>query len=182
MQRGVETLDTYLKLLLQVLELRYIASLLFAIRKSCGIRIRCDYIQGQQRKPFIFALSKQVSMPKSLTKMSPFCKSIHPKRKVRKALCECFFFSLSELIKKRKRKKDCRYESSQAPKAAMLPCSLLAVGSSSLACPWNPTVDPPTRHLTQVSIVQRPQKHTRTIFFVHQNPRKKVGGGWIGEG
>lgn len=57
MQRGVETLDTYLKLLLQVLELRYIASLLFAIRHSCGFRISCIYIQEQQRKP-LFALSK----------------------------------------------------------------------------------------------------------------------------
>lgn len=52
MQRGVETLDTYLKLLLQVLELRYIASLLFATRESCGIHIRCMYSQEQQRKPF----------------------------------------------------------------------------------------------------------------------------------
>lgn len=50
MQR-VETLDTYLKLLLQVLELRYIASLLFATRKSCGIHIRCMYIP-RAAKPF----------------------------------------------------------------------------------------------------------------------------------
>lgn len=33
MQRGVETLDTYLKLLLQVLELIYIDSFLFATKK-----------------------------------------------------------------------------------------------------------------------------------------------------
>lgn len=51
MQRGIETLYTYLKLILQVLELRYIASLLFATRKSCGIHIRCIF-QEQQRKPF----------------------------------------------------------------------------------------------------------------------------------
>lgn len=48
----------------------------------------------------------------------------------------------------------------------MLPCSLFAVGSSSLACPWNPTVDPPVKHLSQVSIVQATtEMHTHYCFL-----------------
>lgn len=71
-QRGVETLDTYLKLILQVLELRYIAFLLLHT-KSCGVHIRCMYIPRAAKKAFKYLLfSKQVSVPKSLTKMSPF--------------------------------------------------------------------------------------------------------------
>lgn len=64
------------------------------------------------------------------------------------------------------------YESSQAPKAAVLPCSLFAVGSSSLACPWNPTVEPPARHLTQVSIAQMTTQ-TSAQYEVHQIERQK---------
>lgn len=90
MQRGVETLDTYLKLLLQVLELRYIASLLFAIRKSCGIRIRCIYIQEQQRKPFYTCPVRTGINAKELNQDEPFCKSIHPKRKVRRPFVSVF--------------------------------------------------------------------------------------------
>lgn len=125
-------------------------------------------------------------MPKSLTKMSPFCKSIHPKRKVRRPFVSVFFFSLSVMLRRgKKREKDCRKKSSQAPKAAaVLPCLLLAVGSSSPACPWNPTDDPPGRHLTQVSIVQvTKETHMHNVFFVcalktkGRSKRKKKGGG-----
>lgn len=58
----IETLDTYLKLLLQVLELRYIASLLFATIKLLFTSDACKS-QEWQRKPFfffVFAVSKQI--------------------------------------------------------------------------------------------------------------------------
>ncbi len=63
----------------------------------------------------------------------------------------------------------------------MLPFSLLAVGSSSLACPWNPTVDPPVRHLTQVSIAQATTKTHLHNFLRTKKPRLKEqqeGGRW----
>lgn len=104
MQRGFETLDTYLKLLLQVLELRYIASLLFAIRKSCGIRISCIYIQAAKKTFYICPVKTGINA-KELNQDEPFCKSIHPKRKVRRPFVSECFSPLSLLIS---RKKDCR--------------------------------------------------------------------------
>lgn len=86
MQRGVETLDTYLKLLLQVLELRYIASLLFAIKRAVVFTSDVCISQEQQRKPFYICSVKIGINAKELKQDEPFCKSTHPKRKVRKAL------------------------------------------------------------------------------------------------
>lgn len=91
------------------------------------------------------AFFKMGNNPKELYHDEPFCKSTYPNRK---ALCECLFCSPCFLVSEKSE------ESSQAPKAAVFPCSLFAVGSSSLACPWNPTIDPPARHLTQGSIAQ----------------------------
>lgn len=54
MQRGVETLDTYLKLLLQVLELRYIASLRFATRKLWYSHQKHVYPKSSKESLFIF--------------------------------------------------------------------------------------------------------------------------------
>lgn len=68
MQRGVETLDTYLKLLLQVLELRYIASLRFTTRKLWHSHQKHVYPKSSRESLFIF-LSKHVSVPARLTRV-----------------------------------------------------------------------------------------------------------------
>lgn len=103
--------------------------------------------------------------PKELNQDEPFCKSTYPNRK---AVVNVFFL----LFLIFSRKKTHTQESSQAPEAAVLPCSLFAVGSSSLACPWNPTVDPPARHLAQVSIAHK-STQTRAQSFVHEMERQK---------
>lgn len=67
----------------------------------------------------------------------------------------------------------------------MLPGSLLAVGSSSPACPWNPTVDPPARHRSQVSIAQtttQPHMQFFSFFFFFCTKAKKERGRSTGVG
>lgn len=69
MQRGVETLDTYLNLLLQVLELRYIAYPHVCNQKAVVFTSDACISQYEQESLFIFALSKWVLMPKRLTRV-----------------------------------------------------------------------------------------------------------------
>lgn len=104
MQRGVETLDTYLKLLLQVLELRYITSLLFATRESCGIHIRCMYSQEQQRKPFYICSVRTGVNAKELNQ-SYFVNPHIQRERFERPFVNVFFFFLSLLIRKKKKEK-----------------------------------------------------------------------------
>lgn len=69
MQRGVETLDTYLKLLLQVLELRYIASPPVCNQKAVVFTSDACISQEEQRKLFYICSVKMGLIAKRLTRV-----------------------------------------------------------------------------------------------------------------
>lgn len=92
MQRGVETLDTYLKLLLQVLELRYIVSPPVCNQELWYSHQMYVYPKSSKESLFYICSVKTGINAKELNQDEPLCKSTHPKRKVRRPFCECFFF------------------------------------------------------------------------------------------
>lgn len=104
----IETLDTYLKLLLQVLVLRSIASLLFATIKLLFTSDACKS-QEWQRKPFSLYICCVKADRCQRASPELFCKSKTSKAIGSKALGEFFFPPLLFLDDSgREKKKDCR--------------------------------------------------------------------------
>lgn len=83
------------------------------------------------KKTFYVCPVKTGISAKELKQDEPFCKSIHPKRKVRRPFCECFSSFMCRLPRKKKR----RGETTVARNPVRLPKQQCSLARSSLSAP-----------------------------------------------